>query len=241
MGSSAEFYYRKVLSGLSKESSNSSDDDPASFAVTLDDSNGHVSVEAIRFAPDHALIGRASSTGYRAQWRDDDNFTFVFQCAGRYDVRITDADYGMSPGSLLAFRPGERRSRIRTDKFGLRNAVTLQVPTALMSRLAQSMGTTSDKIIPIDGTPLPGKVGHTFRRLLPQLADDLMLNPNELPPPRVVLAIKQLIEDVLCEMIGQTAEQRSWRRVFPAFHRVKQAEEFMRANSDESLSMQDIA
>ena len=50
-----------------------------------------------------------------------------------------------------------------------------------------------------------------------------------------------MIEDVLCEALGATIEQQSSRRIFPAFHRVRQAEELMYAHSDEPLAMRDIA
>ena len=241
MGSSAAFYEKMLLSGLSRNARASSGPDPASFAVRFDEPEGHIHYEAFRFEQDHALISRVSSTGYQARWRDDENYTFVFQRAGRYDVQIAGLDYGMSQGHLLAYRPGERQSRIRAGRGGLRNGVTLQVPVAQMNALTQSMETTPDKVILTDGTALAGEVGHVLSRLLPQLADDLMLRPSETPPPRVVLAIKQLVEDVLCDMMGKIIEQRSWRRVFPAFHRVRQAEEIMHANSDEPLSIQDMA
>ncbi len=125
--------------------------------------------------------------------------------------------------------------------LGLRNGATLQVPLALMNAIAQSIETTPDKVLSRDGTALTGEVGQSLSRLLPQLSDDLMLRPSETPPPRMVRAIKLLVEDVLCEMMGKIIEEQSWRRVFPAFHRVRQAEEIMHANSDEPLSMQEIA
>ena len=241
MGSSVALYEQVLLSGLSKSARASSGPDPTSFAVTFDDPEGHVFYEGFKFGRDHAVISRVSSTGYQAKWRDDDNFTFVFQRVGRYDVQIAGLDYGMSQGSLLAYRPGERQSRIRAGRGGLRNGVTLQVPVGLMNALTQSMETTADKVLLTDGTALSGEVGHVLSRLLPQLADDLMLRPSKTPAPRVVLAVRQLAEDVLCEMIGRIIEHRSCRRVFPAFHRVRQAEEIMHANSDEPLSMQEIA
>lgn len=241
MGSSAAFYERMLLSGVSKGGRASSGPDPTSFAVTFDDPEGHVFYESFTFEPEHAIISRVSSTGYQAKWRDDDNFTFVFQRAGRYEVQIAGLAYGMSQGSLLAYRPGERQSRIRAGKGGLRNGATLQVPVALMNAIAQSIETTPDKVLSTDGTALTGEVGHALSRLLPQLSDDLMLRPSETPPPRMVRAIKLLVEDVLCEMMGKIIEEQSWRRVFPAFHRVRQAEEIMHANSDEPLSMQEIA
>lgn len=241
MGSSAAYYETMLLRGRAKGAQATLGPDPNDFAVTFDDPQGHVLHEAFRVGPDHALLSRISSTGYQAKWRDEDNFTFVFQRAGRYDVRIAGTDYGMSGGTLLAYRPGERESRIRAGKDGLRKGVALQVPVTLMSALAGSMETTPDKLLQKDGTALGGEVGRVFSRLLPQLADDLLLRPSAIPGPRVVLAIQHLVEDVVCEMIGRIIEQRSWRRVIPAYGRVRKAEEIMHASSDEPLSMQDVA
>jgi AraC-like DNA-binding protein len=160
---------------------------------------------------------------------------------GRYAVRIAGHDYNMSPGSLLAFRPNERQAQVWTGKAGVRAAATLQLPVARMNALAQALETTADAAFPRDGIALQGDAGLTLARILPQLADDLFLCASVPPPPRVVEEIRNLIDEVLCELIGRTVERSSSRRIFPAFHRVRQAEEMMHARSDEPLSVLEIA
>ena len=147
----------------------------------------------------------------------------------------------MSPGSLLAFRPNERRTQVRAGKTGFRAAATLQVPIARMNALAQAMDDHCRSGFPHDGIALRRDGGLALARILPQLADDLLSRSPAPPPPRVAQEIKHLIDEVLCEMIGRTVDQPSSRRVFPAFHRVRQAEEMMRAHSDEPLSVLDLA
>lgn len=234
-------YRSKQLFGKARNSGRDHDTDPRSFGLTFDDPDGHFRLDQITLGPQDAVISKVSSTGYRSMMRDHDHYTLVFQRVGRYDLQISGREYGMPQGSLLAFRPNERNTQVKVGKSGLRCAATVQLPVARMNQLAQSMQTTVDKAIPRDGMGLQGKASLTLSRILPQLADDLMMRPSEPPPPRVALEIRQVIEEVLCELIGQSVEPSPSHRLFPAFHRVRQVEELMHANSDEALSMQEIA
>lgn len=209
--------------------------------LALDDPNGYLRLEQMTLGHPEATISRVCSTDYSGAMRDDENFTFVLQRSGRYDVQISGQEYGMSSGSLMAFRPNERRSRVRAGKTGARTAATLQLSVAQMRRLAQEADTSADLTFPRDGVILPGEGGLTLSRVLPQLADDLFSRPTAPLPPRVEQGIKHLIDDVLCELIGRQVEQPSFRRIFPAFNRVRQAEDMMHAHSDEQISIVEIA
>lgn len=234
-------YHARHLFGVDRVARDDPETDARSFGLTMDDPDGHLRIERIQLGPDDAVIGRASSTGYSGMLRDDEFFTFVFQRSGRYAVRIGGTDYDMPPGSLLAFRPNERFTRVRPGRNGVRAAATLQLSVTRMHQVARAMETSPDKVIPRDGLALQGRVGQALSTLLPQLADDLMLRSATPPPPRVALEISHIVEEVLCEMIGHAIEQPSSPRIFPAFHRVRQAEELMHEHSDEPLSMQTIA
>lgn len=237
----AATYRSKLLLGTARLAKSDPESDPRSLGLTLDDPEGHLRLEQMSIGPEDAVISRVSSTGYRAMMRDEEYFTFVFQRSGRYAVQIGGTDYDMPPGGLLAFRPNERLTRVRPGRSGFRAAATLQLPVARMQQLARAMETSPEKVIPRDGLALRGRMGQALSTLLPQLADDLMLRSSAPPPPRVALEISHVVEEVLCEMIGHTIEQPSSPRIFPAFHRVRQAEELMHEHSDEPLSMQTIA
>lgn len=211
------------------------------LGLALNDPNGYLRLEQMRLGQEDAVISRVSSTEYTGAMRDDANFTLVLQQAGRYDVQISGRDYGMAPGSLMAFRPNERRTQVRAGKSGLRAAATLQLPIARMHGLAQAMETSVEAVFPQDGIALPGEGGLTLARVLPQLADDLFLRPSVPLPPRVAQGIKHLIDEVLCEMIGRTVQQPAFQRIFPAFHRVRLAEDMMHAHSDEPISILEVA
>ena len=208
--------------------------------MTLDDPTGYLRVEELALGYRDVVISRLHSTGYRGRWRDDTYFTFVLQDLGRYDLQIAGQDFSMSRGALLAFRPNERETHIRPGKTGIRAAITVQVPIARMNALLQDMGTSVEAAFPHDGVALHGEAGKTLARLLPQLADDIFHRAGSLPC-RVEQEIKLLIDEILCEMIGQRVEVPASRKVFPAFHRVRQAEDLMQAHSDEPISMAKLA
>lgn len=215
--------------------------DSNQFGLRFDEPEGYLRLERITLGQDDAIVSRVRATSYSGEMRDDAYFTFVMQRAGRYDIQISGQDYGMSAGSLMAFRPNERRTRVRAGKTGERAAATLQVPIARMHRLAHSMETSTKVLFPRDGVALGGQGGLTLARVLPQLADDLFLRPGAAVPARVVQGVRHLIDEVLCEMMGKALQELSSRRVFPAFHRVRQAEDMMHAHSDEPMSILQVA
>lgn len=225
-------FQRDAASGVTK--------DTERLGMTLDDPTGYLQVEECALRDRDVVISRLRSTGYRGRWRDDTYFTFVLQDLGRYDLHIAGQDYSMSHGTLLAFRPNERETRIRPGKNGIRAAITLQVPIARMTALLQGLETSPEAAFPTDGLALHGDRGKTLARLLPQLAEDIFRRTGPLPL-RVEQAIKLLIDEILCEMIGQRVEVPASRKLFPAFHRVRQAEDLMQAHSDEPISMAKLA
>lgn len=215
--------------------------DPRSVGVILDNQDGYLRLERIVLGPQDAVIAKVRATGYKGRLRDDTYFTFVLQHAGRYDVQISGRDYSMSPGHLLAFRPNDRQTQVRVGKTGFRAATTLQLPVARMHELATAMETSAAVIFPLDGAAVHGEGGRTLARILPQLADDLLSGSQVPPPPRVAQEINHLIDDLLCGMIDRRVTELSSRRVFPAFHRVRLAEDMMHADSDEPISVLDLA
>ena len=130
-------FHRRMLLGVAKAAPGEPETDPRSVGLMLDDPDGHLHLEQVLLGPGEAVISRVSSTSYSGRMRDEDYFTFVFQRAGRYDLKIAGYDFAMSPGSLLAFRPNERHTRVRAGKSGVRAAATLQVPVARMADLLQ--------------------------------------------------------------------------------------------------------
>jgi hypothetical protein len=211
------------------------------LGLALNDPNGHLRLDEKKRGQEDAVIRRMGLTEYTGAKRDDANFTFVLQRDGRSDIQTGGRDYGMAPGSLVAFRPNERRTQVRAGRRGLRTAATLQLPFTRMHKVAQDMETSVEAAFPQGGFALSGDGALALGRVLLQLADDLFLRPFLPLPPRMAQGIKHLIDDVLCEMNGRTVERPSVRRIFPAFRRVRQADDVMPVQSDEPISILDSA
>lgn len=203
--------------------------------------NGAVTTELMSILPHGPTIGRVVSTGHEIELREADNITFLLPRAGRLDIRIRDRSYAVHTGRLMAFRPTERRTRSVADPISRFRAATLQVSMARLRALAQAAGTSDGRAFAAEGVPLTGEAGLLLSRTLPVLADDLFLRPALPLPDKVCLAIGHLIDDLLCEMIAARVAETRMARIFPAFHRVRQAEDIIQAQSDDPVSIQDIA
>lgn len=214
---------------------------PQGFILAVRGDAGSVSTELLTIRPGGATLARVISTGHEIALREDDRITFLLPTAGRLDIRIGDRDYRVARNDLAAFQPTDRRTRSVADQAGRFGAVALQVSLERMHTLARCAETSVNRVFAQDGVSLQGEVGRNIARRLPQLADDLFRAPSIALPPRVLLAISHLIDDLLCEMIGRMPEGPASLQVLPAFHRVRQAEEMMHDQSDEPLSMIEIA
>jgi AraC-like DNA-binding protein len=212
-----------------------------SLRLLIHGENGSVTTELLTIGQGGPTIGRVASTGHEIDLREADNITFLLPMAGRLDIEVAGRTYAVPSRQLTAFRPADRRTRAIPSPATRFRAATIQVPLAKMQALALAAGSATDHAFAQDGIALTGDVGRHLSRSLPFLADDLLLRPQRDLQPKVALAIRQLIDDQLAEMIETKVAQPAWRSILPAFHRVRQAEELMYALSDEPISMLEIA
>jgi AraC-like DNA-binding protein len=203
--------------------------------------SGLVTTQILRLHDEGIVLGRVQSTGHEIALSDTGNYTVLLPAAGRLDIQTSGTDYRSFPGRPLVFRPTERRTRATPPVGGTFRATTLQVSAARMKRLAFGLGLDPDRTFAKDAEGLHGPVGRYLVAQLPQLADDIFLRPDCPLPPKVLALIGTLVDDVLCELAGGTAEGGHPRTILPAFHRVRLAEDLMHAESDEPLSMLDLA
>ncbi len=209
--------------------------------LTINGQNGSVTTELLTIGSQGPTIGRVVSTGHEIELRETDSITFLLPRAGRLDISIGSRSYCNHTGQLMAFRPTERRTRSLADPIARFRAATLQMPMAQMQKVADAAGVTVDRAFRQDGVTLQGDGGLFLTRSLPQLADDLFLRPSLGLPQSAAQAIRQLINDQLCEMTEIEVAQASSRRILPALHRVRQAEDFMHQHSDDPVSILEIA
>jgi AraC-like DNA-binding protein len=212
-----------------------------SLRLAIHGRNGAITTELLTIGTSGLTIGRVVSTGHEIELREADNITFLLPRSGRLDIQIGAQNYAVYSGRLTAFRPTDRRTRSVADPIAQFHAATLQVPMARMGDLAGAAGTTTDRAFPTDGVSLQGEVGLYLTRSLPQLADTLFLRPALALPAKATKAIVYLIDDQLCELIERQSANATSRRILPAFHRVRQAEDLMHAQSDDPVSILEIA
>lgn len=202
---------------------------------------GTIRTEVVRLEELGITLGRVVSTGHEIELKDSGNFTFLMPSAGRLDILVGGNEYRAIPGGPLVFRPTERRTRA-SPMFARRfRATTLQVSSARLEALALNEGLSIGAVFPGDAEGLSGEIGTYLASQLPLFVDSILLRPSEALPQRVAGLIASLIDDQLCEIVGASVENRWSRKVVPAFHRVRKAEEIMHAHSDEPLSVREIA
>jgi AraC-like DNA-binding protein len=205
------------------------------------DDNGSVTTELLSIAESGLTVGRVVSTGHDISLREAENITFLLPLLGRLDIQVVRRDYEVQARNLIAFRPTERRTSSSVAKSGTFLATTLQVPMDRMKLLAQKAGVSVSRAFSHDGMMLHGETGQLITKTLPNLVDDLFVRPDSVLPTKVARAVGDLMEEQLCEMIEIIAAQTASRRIFPAYHRVRQAEDMMHAQSDDPLSMVEVA
>lgn len=203
--------------------------------------DGSVTTELIRMDDRGIAIGRVVSTGHEIELKDSGNFTLLLPSAGRLDIQIAGTDYRSIPGHPLVFRPTERRTRASSMVGGKFQATTLQVSTDRLDLLASRAGLSSVKAFAKDANVLSASVRQDLARQLLLFANEVFWRPDSLLPVKVLEQIFNMIDEYLFELIGVTAETRSFKSILPALHRVRQAEDLMHARSDEPLSLLDLA
>jgi AraC-like DNA-binding protein len=185
-------------------------------------------------------IGSVLSTGHLIELREADRLTILLPRSGRLRVRIGGAEHGVTPDDPMAFVAGERTTEAIAGRSGEFAATTLQVPINRMVALAEKAGIPLRSVRGPDALALRGRIGDTVLHGMNRLADDIFVLPEVPLPPRVAAAIANMIDEQLVALMdGQGLTTHP--RVLPAFHRVRAAEEIIHADSDEPLSMIDIA
>lgn len=186
------------------------------------------------------VIGSVRSSGHVIDLREADRLTILLPRTGRLRVRIGATEHGVTPGSPMAFRPGERTTEAIAGHSGLFAATTLQIPAARVRDLAEAAQLPLQGVLGLDALALRGRIDATVLQGLKRLTDDIFLQPESVLPPKVAAATADIVYEQLLSMLdGLAAPFQS--RVLPAFHRVRAAEEIMHAHSDEPLSMIDLA
>lgn len=186
-------------------------------------------------------IGRVHSTGHRVWLRDEASFIMLAPMAGRLELEISNTRYRANNSRLTAFRPTERLTTALPDVFGSFHAVTIQISAEKVKALLASRDVDLAKAFKSDGTEMASPGARYLIQLLPHLVDGFFLLDPMTIPARVIAEMGNLVEELLVQIVDETNTRARPRRALSAFHRVRMAEEILRARSDETVSLLDIA
>ena len=213
-------------------------------AFTLFDEKGRITVQTAELRSAGLRVGRIRSTGHFVDLEEDAAVTVLLPSSGQLRVRVAAAEYRVTPKAVCIFGPNARRTRAEAaPETGLFHANALMVPKQRLCDLVQAGhdDATQSQDLP-DGVPLAARLPEV-RRLSDLLCYISRQFDDDLPiSPRAGAALEVLIEELLSEVIHLSTDRLGQQKVLPgAGMRVRMAEEFMRARSDEPLSMAEVA
>jgi AraC-like DNA-binding protein len=169
--------------------------------------------------------------------------TVLFPSSGQLRVRVAAAEYRIAPKAVCIFGPNARRTRAEAPPdAGLFHANALMIPNRVLEDLVSGRNQDARWLGLPDGMPLSAKLPEVRRLseflgyITRQFDDSLLLSA------RSGAAMAVLIEELLSDLILRATPVLAEERELPApWGRVRMAEEFMRARSDEPLSMATVA
>lgn len=213
-------------------------------AFALSDDEGRIRVDTAELRVGGPRISRVLSTGHIIDLSEETSATVLFPTSGQLRVRVTSAEYRISPNAVCILGPNARRTRAeRPPTAGLFHANALMISQARMRELVQiaydrptgSMG-LRDALPLASSLPEARRLSDLLDCITRQFDDGLPLSA------RAGAAMSVLVEDFLADLLQRSSEQLDEERILPAARaRVRMAEELMRARSDEPLSMSEVA
>lgn len=213
-------------------------------AFALTDENGWIRVETAELLPGGPKVSRVRSTGHLVDLTEESAATLLFPQSGELRVRVSAAEYRITPNAVCLFGPNMRRTRTESSRSGeVFHALALMIPSQALGDLVQA---GSDREAPFQGMPdrLPLSARLPEARRLADLLGYISRQFDDRQPlsAKAGAAMAVLIEEFLADLFRQATPGPDEDRVLSAsYRRVRKAEEIMRARSDEPLSMAELA
>jgi AraC-like DNA-binding protein len=213
-------------------------------AFALADENGRIRVETAELVPGGPKVSRVRSTGHLVDLTEETAATLLFPQSGELRVRVSAAEYRITPNAVCVFGPNARRTRTESSRSGeMFQTLALTLPSQALRDLVQagwSQHAPSQGLL--DGLPLSARLPEARR--LADLLGYISRQFDDTQPlsAKAGAAMAVLIEEFLADLVRRATPGPDEDRVLSASYlRVRKAEEIMRARSDEPLSMTDLA
>ncbi len=210
-------------------------------AFALLGERGRIKVETAALTSAALRVSRVRSTGHFVDLDEETAVTVLLPSSGQLRLRVAAAEYRVAPKAVCILGPNMRRTRAEAaPDTGLFHANALMIPQRRLYELMQAVQDGETRLP--DALPMAAKLGEV-RRLSELLAYITRQFDDGLPlSQKAGAAMAVLLEDVLSDLIHRSTEGLQDKGVLPAaWLRVRMAEEFMHARSDEPLSMAEVA
>lgn len=213
-------------------------------AFALSDEKGRIRVDTAELRLGGPKVSRVQSTGHVVDLTEETAATMLFPSSGQLRVRVSAAEFRISPKAVCLFGPNARRTRAEAPPdAGLFQANALIISNRALRDLVQA-SLNHDKRWPGLPDSMPIFAALPEVRRLSDLLDFITRQFDaDLPlSDRAAAAMAVLIEEFLSEIITRSMYIQTEERVLSAAReRVRMAEEILRARSDEPLSMRAVA
>lgn len=212
------------------------------FALLHD--GGRIKVDTADLQPRGPRVSRVRSTGHVVDLTEDTAMTILLPVAGQLRLRVAAAEYHITPRALCVVRPGSRRTRADPPPgAALFQAHALMISQQTLQDHMQSLCDLDMLLSGLpDGFPLSSR-SPEVRRLSDLMAYITQRFDDNLPlSHKAGAAMAVLLQECVADLLCRSTDTAQDQKALPAARlRVRMAEEFMRARSDEPVSMADVA
>lgn len=209
-----------------------------------DPSNGHLRTSSATTDKLGIKIGRVRSTGHEIDLTELNHSTILLPTQGRLEARSCRAEHNCRQDEALLFGPNRRTTRAVSETGEYFEANVLLFPTDVL--LANLDRTAFEKTGGLLETGVT--VQHSNAHALPLLkfcdflSASIMSGSAALGDRRHMQSMEAMLIELYGEFISRLAEETGSRKTLSAGARyVAKAEEYMRANLDEPLTVSEIA
>ena len=202
-------------------------------------SRRHLAIRVARFEIAPISIIKVASSGHEIDLTDDDVTTVMLPLAGVVGVSTAHDHYQADRTGSLTFLPSGRRTGVKAPSAGLFEALMLKMPMANLPTdddgkpLPPSSYALSSSLVPTSAEAIA-----SLRELLDYVMTDFLSRNPVLGRPHAARLVEVLVREQFLALFDDVPELS----VAPVSTlKVQAAEEFMRANFTEALSVKEIA
>ncbi len=209
-----------------------------------DPCNGHLQTSTATTDKLGIKIGRVRSTGHEIDLTELNHSTVLLPKQGRLEARSRRAEHACEHGEALLFGPNRRTTRAVGESGKHFEATVLMFPDDVLKMKLdrQALERTVDRLETGVTVHQSDASGVPFLKFCDFLSTAIMSGSALLGDRRHMQAMEAMLIELYGEFISRLAEESGGRKALSAGARyVAKAEEYMRANLDEPLTVSGIA